>query len=84
MISKVSTTPSSTVKKGKRATSGSDIDETPSKKKTKVKDAKPVPAPKFVPGPSKGILSEQGILESIPDDAEAFIKGEDKWEEEYS
>lgn len=70
--------PSRTVKKGKRTVSYSDVDETPSKKKTKVKEqVKPVPAPEFVPGPSKG------ILESVPFDAEAFIKGEEQWEKEY-
>ncbi|USP76913.1 hypothetical protein yc1106_04187 [Curvularia clavata] len=74
-----------TAKKGKRAMSGSDVDETPSKKKTKSKEeVKPVPAPKLVPSPSKGILSAQGILESVPADADAFMKGEEQWEEEYA
>ena len=64
-------------KKGKRGMSVSDV-ETPSKKRTKCKkEAGAVAPPKFVLGSSKD------ILESVPEDVEDFIKGEDKWEEDF-
>ena len=71
------TTPSSTAKKRKGTASGSDVEDTPSKKPKAKKESVAMSKPKSEPG------SPKSVLDGFPEDAEEFIKSEEQWEADF-